>query len=92
MEEVFDAMGQHEGFEDFVQLPEERQALPSHWVYKITRDGAGNMQLVKARLVCGGNHHIEGIDYTSRKISHSSGMAPSEWMGSIMAVRHIRDQ
>jgi len=29
----------------------------------IKRDGAGNVQRFKARLVCGGNHQIKGIDY-----------------------------
>jgi hypothetical protein len=32
-------------------------------VYKIKRDGAGNVQRFKARLLCGGNHQIQGIDY-----------------------------
>jgi len=63
MTEQLDAIGQHQVFGDFVELPEGRKALPSHWVYKIKRDGAGNVQRYKARLVCGGNHQIEGIDY-----------------------------
>jgi len=63
MKEVFDAISQHQVFGDFVELPEGRKALPSNWVYKIKRDGAGNVQWFKARLVCGGNHQIKGIDY-----------------------------
>jgi len=46
-----------------VEIAEGRKALRSHWVYKIKRDGARNVQRYKARLVCGGNHQIEGIDY-----------------------------
>jgi len=46
-----------------MELPEGRKALPSHLVYKIKRDRAGNVQQFKARLVCVGNHQIEGIDY-----------------------------
>jgi hypothetical protein len=63
MKQELDAIGQHQVFEHFVALAERRKALPSHWVYKIKRDGAGNVQRFKARLVCGGNHLIEGIDY-----------------------------
>jgi hypothetical protein len=63
MKEEFDAFGPHQVFVDFVELPEGRKASPSHWVYKIERDGAGNMQRFKARLVWGGNRQIEGIDY-----------------------------
>jgi hypothetical protein len=63
MKEEFDAIGQHQVFGDFVELPEGRKAFPRHWVYKIKRDGAGNVQRFKARLVCGGNHEIVGIDY-----------------------------
>ena len=62
MKEELDVIGQHQVFGDFVELPEGRNALPSNWVYKIKRDGAGNVQRFKARLVCGVNHHIEGID------------------------------
>jgi hypothetical protein len=52
MKEEFDAIGQHQVFGDFVELPEGRKALPSHWVYMIKGDGAGNVQRFKARLVC----------------------------------------
>ena len=63
MKDELDAIGQHQVFQDVVELPEGRKALPRHWVYKIKRNGAGNVQRFKARLVCGGNHQIEGIDY-----------------------------
>jgi len=63
MKEELDAIAQHQVFGDFMELPEGRKALPSHWAYKIKRDGAGNVQRFKARLVCGGKHQIEGIDY-----------------------------
>jgi len=32
MKEELDAIGQHQVFGDFVELPEGRKALPSHWV------------------------------------------------------------
>jgi hypothetical protein len=63
MKQELDAINQHEVFGDFVKLPEGRRASPNHWVYKIKRDGAGNVERFKARLVCEGNHKIEGIDY-----------------------------
>jgi len=63
MKEQLDAIGQHRVLGDFVQLPEGRKALPSHWVYKILRDGAGNVQRFDARQVSGGNHQIEGINF-----------------------------
>ena len=63
MKHDLDVFGQHQVFGDFVELPEERKASPGHWVYKIKRDGAGNVQRFKAGLVCRENHQLEGIDY-----------------------------
>jgi hypothetical protein len=63
MKQELDAIRQDEVFGDFVELPEGRKALRTHLLYKITRDGAGNVQRFKARLVCGGNLQIKGIDY-----------------------------
>jgi hypothetical protein len=76
MKAEFDAIGQHQVFEDFVEFPKGRKALPSHWVYKIKRDGVGNVQRLKARLGCGGNHQIEGVDYQAT-------YAPTARMGHI---------
>jgi len=63
LKEELDPICQHQVFGDFVELQEGRKALPSHWVYKIKCNGAGNVQRFKARLIWGGNHLIEGIDY-----------------------------
>jgi hypothetical protein len=67
---LIDAIGHHRVFEDFVEHPHERKALPSYWVYKIKHDGAGNVQPFKARLVvCGRNQHIEEIYYPATSAS-----------------------
>jgi hypothetical protein len=67
MKDELDAIGQHQVFVDVLELPEGRKSLPSHWGYKIKRDGAGNVQRFKAWLLCGGNHHIEGMDDQATK-------------------------
>jgi hypothetical protein len=58
MKEKLDAIGQQQVFGDFVALPEGRKALPNHRVHKMKREGAGNVQWFKSRIVCGGNHQI----------------------------------
>jgi len=63
MKDELDAIRQHQVFRDFVELLEGRKALPSHWVYKIKHDGAGNVQRFTTRLLCGDNHQIRSIDY-----------------------------
>jgi hypothetical protein len=50
--DALDRVGRLQVFGVFVQHPEGRYALPSHWVYKIKRDGTGNVLWYKARLVC----------------------------------------
>ena len=79
MKEELDAIGQHQVFGNFVELPEGRQALPSYWVYKIKRDEAGNVQRFKARLVCGGYYQSEGIDYQAT-------YAPTAFLGHVSLV------
>jgi hypothetical protein len=34
----------------------------NHWEYQIKLDGVGNVQRIKATLVCGGNHQIDRIN------------------------------
>jgi len=58
-----DTTGQHRIFGHFVALPERGKTLPSHLVSKIKCDGTGNVQRFKGRLVCGGSHQIDHIDY-----------------------------
>jgi hypothetical protein len=48
-----------------LELPVGRKALPSHWVFKAKHDDSGKVTKFKARLVCGGNHQTEGIDFST---------------------------
>jgi len=68
-----------------VELPEGRKALPCHWVYTIKGDGAGNVQRFKARLVCGGNQQIKGVDY------HATN-APTACWGDLLLALAITTQ
>lgn len=58
-----DASVQYPGFGDFTDPLDGRNAVPSHWEYKMTRNGAGDVQRYQARLVCGVDDQIERIDY-----------------------------
>jgi hypothetical protein len=71
-----DAISQHQVFEDLMELREQRQALPCHLVYKIKRDGAGNVQWFKGSRVCRGNHQIKGINYHAK-------FAPTARLGQV---------
>jgi len=63
MQEELAAIGQHQVYGDFMELPEARKALPTHWVYKFKCNGADNGQRIKATLVGGENHQIQAIEY-----------------------------
>jgi len=47
-----------------VDLPLEKRAISSKWVYKIKLKADGSLKRYKARLVIRGNTKKEGIDYT----------------------------
>ena len=48
---------------ELVKLPKGRKALRKKWVYKLKKDGKGNMVKYKARLVVKGFSHKKGIDF-----------------------------
>lgn len=48
---------------DLETLPPEKKGIGSKWVYKLKFNADGTIERYKARLVCLGNHQVEGEDY-----------------------------
>ncbi|GJZ43745.1 ribonuclease H-like domain-containing protein [Tanacetum coccineum] len=48
---------------DIVELPKDRKAIGSKWIYKIKYQSSGEIDRFKARLVAQGFSQKEGIDY-----------------------------
>ncbi|KAL1224994.1 Retrovirus-related Pol polyprotein from transposon RE1 [Cardamine amara subsp. amara] len=48
---------------DLETLPPGKKAIGSQWIYKLKFNADGTIERYKARLVCLGNHQVEGEDY-----------------------------
>jgi len=46
-----------------VEIPPERKAIGSKWVYRVKTTSAGELDKLKSRLVALGNRQVYGIDY-----------------------------
>ena len=44
-------------------LPEDRRAIESKWIFKKKTDADGNVPIYKARLVAKGYRQVQGVDY-----------------------------
>ena len=48
---------------ELVELPEDRKAVGSKWVFKVKTNADGSIERCKARLVAQGYSQQEGLDY-----------------------------
>ncbi|KAL0334022.1 UNVERIFIED_CONTAM: Retrovirus-related Pol polyprotein from transposon RE1 [Sesamum angustifolium] len=51
---------------EVVDLPKDKKAIGSKWVYKIKLNSDGTIERYKARLVVKGYNQVEGVDYIDR--------------------------
>ena len=56
------ALIEHDTWE-LVPLPSDRKSIKCKWVFRIKRDGNGNISRYKARLCACGYSQIQGLDY-----------------------------
>ncbi|WCJ23129.1 Retrovirus-related Pol polyprotein from transposon RE2 [Euphorbia peplus] len=69
-----------------VKLPPRKKALGSNWIFTEKRDENGKLLRYKARLVCFGNHQVEGIDY-NETFAHVAKMVTIRTFLSVAAVK-----
>ena len=62
MDEELSALQRNEVWE-LVRAPADRQPIDCKWIYKLKRDGEGNINRYRARLVVRGFSQVQGIDY-----------------------------
>ena len=48
---------------DFVDLPDDRQAIENKWIFKRKMDADSSVTIYKARLVEKGFDKVQGVDY-----------------------------
>ena len=62
MQEEMESLQKNNTYE-LVKLPKGRKALRNKWVYKLKKDGRGDLVKYKARLVVKGFGQKKGIDF-----------------------------
>ena len=62
MKNELESLKQHNVW-DIVELPAQRKAIGSKWIFKIKTDADGRIERYKARLVAQGYSQKYGIDY-----------------------------
>ena len=62
MQEEMDSLQKNNTYE-LMKLKKRRKALRNKWVYKLKKDGKGNLVKNKARLVVKGFGQKKGIDF-----------------------------
>ena len=68
-------------------LPEGKNVVGSHWVFKVKRDGDGCVQQFKARLVAQGYSQTEGVDYNEV----FSPVVQNTSIRSLLALANVHD-